>query len=480
MLAYKVAPNMFDLSTGLSHVSLRDQLIRGVTLVRDLTAARLLTSGDELLIVGAGAAGVSAAQRAGAAGCRSLLLETEDAPFGLQANVKTRYVGPYMYEWPWDIHADQHFAPPATSLLHHWNTAAYAGLEINSSTPLTAAQLASHWQSQLSAWVRAPGSNLSVLTKIDPNTSLRALKAWRRRQRFWIPGPRTLHFDGISWPNGSRTRESINPKFIILAAGFGPERVTWEGPSEDIEGPRFWDTDTLSDPSCGFASKPTIVVLGGGDGAMQDALRCVYPHTQPLETMRDLLSFPGVPAAFQSVHADLLLAEQQQAATRTWTSGTSQASESESLQRAYLAILQTLAVSANVRAAMLDTLRDDVARVVMVVREKNLGKAYSLNRFLILLLNECLKLQAAPGKVEFELKFEAEVADITGAVGSRMVTVRDLKSKVLTSIHNVAHLSIRFGVVGDMAPGQLMGITKKNTRNRRELANIPQALWPIP
>jgi hypothetical protein len=480
VLAYKVAPNMFDLSTGLSHVSLRDQLIRGATLVRDLIAARLLTGGDELLIVGAGAAGVSAAQQAGTVGCRSLLLDTADAPFGLQANVKTRYVGPYMYEWPWDIHADQHFAPPATSLLHHWNTATYAGLEINSSTPLTAAQLASHWQNQLGAWVRAPGSKLSVLTKIDSNTSLRALKAWRRRQRFWIPGPRTLHFDGISWPNGSKARESINPKFIILAAGFGSERVTWEGPSGEIKGPLFWDTDKLSGLSCGFASKPTIVILGGGDGALQDALRCVYPHTQPLETMRDLLSFPGVPADFQSVHAGLLLAEQQHAATRTWTSGTSQATESASLQQAYLAILQTLAARANVRAAMLDTLRSDVARVVLVVREKNLGKAYSLNRFLILLLAECLKLQAAPGKVEFELKFNSVAADITGAIGSRTVTVRDLNSNAVTHIGNVAHLSIRFGVVGDLAPGQLMGLTKKDTRNRRELANIPQSLWPIP
>jgi hypothetical protein len=480
VLAYKVAPNMFDLSTGLSHVSLRDQVIRGATLVRDLIAAGLLTDKDELLIIGAGAAGVSAAQQAGTVGCRSLLLDTADAPFGLQANVKTRYVGPYLYEWPWDIHADQQFAPPATSLLHHWNTAAYAGLKINSSVPVTAAQLASDWQTQLGAWIRAPGSKLSVLTKVDPKASLRALKAWQRRQRFWMPGQGTLRFDGTGWPSGYQTHQSINPKFIILAAGFGPERVTWEGPSGKINGPRFWDTDNLSDPSCGCTSKPTIVVLGGGDGALQDALRCVYPHSQPLQTMQALLSFPGVPAAFQSVHADLLLAEQQHAATRTWTSGTSQATEFASLQQAYLAILQTLAVNANVRNAMLGSLRQDVARVVLVVREKNLGKAYSLNRFLILLLAECLKLQAAPGHVEFEVKFNAEVANITGLDGNRTVTVRDLGSKAPTSITNVAHLSIRFGVVGDLAPGQLLGITKKDTKNRRELANIPQSLWPIP
>jgi len=481
VLAYKVAPNMFDLSTGLSHVSLRDQLIRGATLVRDLIAAGLLTDADELLIIGAGAAGVSAAQQAATVGCRSLLLDTADEPFGLQVNVMTRYVGPYMYEWPWDLHADQHFAPPATSLLHHWKTAAYAGLEIDSRAPLSAAKLASDWQTQLSAWVRAPGSKLSVLTKVDPKTSLREVKEWRRRQRFWMPGPGTLRFDGTSWPMGTKPPAPINPKFIILAAGFGPERVTWEGPSGKIDGPRFWKTDTLSDPSCGLMSKPTIVVLGGGDGALQDALRCVYAHSQPLQTLQDLLSFPGVQRAFQSVHADLLLAEQQHAATRTWTSGTSQATEFASLQKAYVAILEALAVNPRVQDAMLDTLRNDVARVVLVVRDKYLGKAYSLNRFLILLLAQCLEMVPAPsGKVEFQLKFNTEVTDITGLAGNRTVTVHELYSDAVTSISPVAHLSIRFGVVGDMAPGQLMGLTKKDTKNRRELANIPQSLWPLP
>ena len=481
LLAYKISPNMFDLSTGLSHVSLRDQVIRGATLVRDLIAAKLLTASDEILIIGAGAAGVSAARHAATAGCRSLIIDTADEPFGLQAHVNTRYVGPYMYEWPWDIHADQHFAPPNTSVLHHWNTASYAGLEINSTDPLSAAQLASDWQSQLGTWVTAPGSKLSVLTKVDPKTSLRAVKAWRRRQRFWIPGPGTLRFDGDSWPKGTKTQESINPKFIILAAGFGPERVTWEGPNTNtIDGPRFWEDDGLSQKYGGFASAPTIVVLGGGDGALQDALRCVYPHTQPLQIMQDLLSFPGVPSAFQAVHADLLLAEQQHAATRTWTSGTSQATEFASLQKAYLAILATLAANPKVHDAMLDTLRTDVARVVLVVREKHLGKAYSLNRFLVLLLAMCLELRAAPGKVVFELKFNTEVTDITGLDGNRTVTVHESYVNKVTSINNVAHLSIRFGVVGDLAPGQLMGLTKKDTKNRRELVNIPQSLWPIP
>ncbi len=488
VLAYKVAPNMFDLSTGLSHVSLRDQVIRGATLVRDLIAASLVNPGDELLIIGAGAAGVSAARQASTVGCRSLLIDTASEPFGLQADVKTRYVGPYMYEWPWDIHADQHFAPPATSLLHHWNTAVHAGLAINSTDPLTAKQLARDWQGQLDAWVRAPGSKLSVLTKVDPKAALRAVKAWRRQQWFWMPGPGTLRFDGDSWPSGAKTQESINPKFIILAAGFGPERVTWEEPlsltpgqpRKTISGPRFWENDGLSQKSCGFKSAPTIVVLGGGDGALQDALRCVYPQLHPLEILKDLFTFPGVQAAFKEVHADLLLAEQQHAATRTWTSGTSQAGEFASLQHAYVAILETLAVNPRVQDAMLDTLRKDVARVVLVVREKHFGKAYSLNRFLILLLAECLELVSAPGKVEFQLKFNAEVTDITGPDGNRTVTVRDFYTNTSTDISNVAHLSIRFGVVGDLAPGQLMGLTKKDTKNRRELANIPQSLWPIP
>ena len=39
-----------------------------------------------------------------------------EQPLGLQVNVTTRYTRPYMYEWPWGIRADQHFAPSGTSL----------------------------------------------------------------------------------------------------------------------------------------------------------------------------------------------------------------------------------------------------------------------------------------------------------------------------------------------------------------------------
>jgi FAD dependent oxidoreductase len=488
VLAYKVAPNMFDLSTGLAHVSLRDQVIRGATLVRDLVAAKLLVSGDEILIVGAGAAGVSAARHAALAGCTALVIEKAATPFGLQSGVTTRYVGPYMYEWPWDIHADQHFAPPPTSILHHWNTAAYAGLEVVADDPLTAETLADQWRKQLETWVLDPHSNLTVLTAIDAVNALANLKRWRRSRRFFMPGAGKLRFDGTRWPKGSQDSEFINPKFIILAAGFGPERVTWTGPlpqnlyqkPKQVRGPDFWKSDNLSQPYCGFEFKPTVVVLGGGDGALQDALRCLYPRGHPLQVLQDLFSFGGVESAFKETHADILLAEQQHAATRTWTSGASQPSEFESLQKAYLSIIERLSILPAVQDAVLGCLRTDVARVVLVVRERTLGKAYSLNRFLVLLLNECLKRCAAPGRVDFELRFDSEVTDISGAAPHYHVEVRDPTLPAVYSIPNVAHLSIRFGVEGDKAPGQLMGITKTDTKNRRELVNIPQSLWPIP
>nr|NLU60156.1 hypothetical protein [Pseudomonas sp. BIGb0427] len=39
LLSLKVAPNVFDLSSGMHHVSIRDQIVRAQLLVRDLLHA---------------------------------------------------------------------------------------------------------------------------------------------------------------------------------------------------------------------------------------------------------------------------------------------------------------------------------------------------------------------------------------------------------------------------------------------------------
>jgi hypothetical protein len=490
VLAYKIAPQMFDLSTGLVHVSLRDQIMRGNTLVRDLLASQLLAPNDELLVVGAGAAGIAAAQRAVEGNCTVTVIDTAAEPFGLQLGVTTRYVGPYMYEWPSDVHQDQHFAPLQTSPLRHWNPAAapykYSGLEFKSPHPVTADQVAKDWRAQLLSWEQAYAGRLVILTKVDPILSMREIKKWHAKYPSGINA--SLKFSGERRYAGSRDilTRTVAPKFIILAAGFGQERTTWKPPMPglgvpSIPGAPFWQDDDLGKFQCGISSKPTMVVLGGGDGALQDTLRCLFTEPHPLGILKKLTSTAIVKSLFRASHASILLIEQQCAASHTWGTDRSERTEFQYLHNAYSAIARNLAAQPQVRSAVFGALRTDVKTVSLIVRDPWLGKAYSLNRFLILIIDECMKLGGAAGVPRFELRTEQEVSSATGSTGNWNLKIRTVPAGAMsTPIPDVDYLSIRFGVDGDKSPGQLMGLTKKDTMNRRELAKIAQGWWVIP
>ena len=99
LLSLKVASNVFDLSSGLHHISIRDQMVRAQLAVRDLKRGD--PELDSLLIVGAGVAGIAAALEAEARGVRSVVVvEAAAQPFSLLRGVTERYIGPFMYEWP--------------------------------------------------------------------------------------------------------------------------------------------------------------------------------------------------------------------------------------------------------------------------------------------------------------------------------------------------------------------------------------------
>jgi hypothetical protein len=491
LLAYKVAPNTFDISASLVHVSLRDQLVRGATLVRDLFVGGQFVDGDELLVVGAGAGGISAALTAAQRGVKVVVIDTAAEPFGLQSGVTTRLVGPYMYEWPSDPHNDQHFPPEKDTTLHPWvEPYKYMGLTVDSVRPLAASDLADHWRMELDTALWAPGSQLTLLTLVDPSASARELKRWLRAAALWWPSARPqLAFNGINRSTGNRDRAVIAPKFVILAAGMGSERVQWKRDSRftgglaSISGPPFWLSDHLSDRFCGLAQESTIVVLGGGDGALQDALRCMLTGGAadvPLQVITDVYVDPVVKTHFDKAFPKLETIERQHAATRVWSNEQQDAPEMAALQSAYLEVIKPLAKEPAVQQMIGARLRDDVKEVYLAVREASLGKAYPLNRFLVLLIHEIQEQRKSqnlfdPGdKVRFHLLFETEATVIDGAVPNLSVTL-----STVGLVSDVGHLSVRFGVDASKTLGQGLGISYKDTYNRRELANIPQTLWPL-
>src|SRR5271156_537238 len=110
LLAHQIAESVFDIGGKLYPVSIRDQMVRGQSIIDRAVAAGFAATGRELLVIGAGAAGVIAALRAAAVGIRTHLIDGQPdppAPFARQRGCTSRWIDPHEYEWP----ADQWFQP---------------------------------------------------------------------------------------------------------------------------------------------------------------------------------------------------------------------------------------------------------------------------------------------------------------------------------------------------------------------------------
>ena len=478
LLAYKVAPNTFDLSTGLVHVSIRDQIVRGITLVRDLIAGDQLKNGDQILIVGAGVAGISAACHAEEHGIEALVIDSADHPFVLQRGIRTRFVGPYIYEWPACFHDDQRLPPPSSSVLDAWNTGNH-GLEMIHLEPKAAGDIADDW----TKWMQVNRRPTRVLCSVDPGKSKAEIRRWIRRVKavLWLAIRPRLGFDGVLW-NSSMTKshETISPKFVILAAGMGPENVRWEHPSlprRHYIGDVFWKDPASTSPLIPGNPAQRVLILGGGDGALQDTLKCLFPHEMPLETLHHLLANPTAKRELDQQLPKILAIEQQHATSTVWSSGDGGKPELEALGRAYGDVIDDLSKSTAIYRELEFHLRNDIQEVHLAVKDDYLGKAYSLNRLLVLLVDACQK-RFGTIKTRLLVRYRTTATSISTSGPPFDVELSEA-GKPAQTLTNVRHISVRFGVRGDQAFGQLIGLSKRDFRNRGELARVPQTFWPI-
>ena len=96
-----IAPCVFDLRHRFSPVSLRDQMVRARMLIDRACLTGLIDHHDRnLLVVGAGATGASAAKWAATRLVKTRLVDETKTPFRRQQGVATRWVSPTMYDWP--------------------------------------------------------------------------------------------------------------------------------------------------------------------------------------------------------------------------------------------------------------------------------------------------------------------------------------------------------------------------------------------
>ena len=89
------------------YVTIYSQQVRALNLVDALAKSGQLHSGSDLVVIGGGVAGVTAAAAAAVKGARTVaLFEKEESLMRLQASSSERFVHPHLYDWPEERRSD--------------------------------------------------------------------------------------------------------------------------------------------------------------------------------------------------------------------------------------------------------------------------------------------------------------------------------------------------------------------------------------
>lgn len=245
LINHRVDSILYDISGGIYPSTIRDQMLRGFILVQRAIDASLIGPDKSLLVVGAGAAGATAAITAAQRNVPTVLVEQKRKPFTAQLGAPTRYVCPTQYDWP----------------CRHWHKAMFPWT--SPTMPLDwqagrAGRIAGIWTSKLHAF-QAKLSTLKIYYGREFLQNYNVVPDGKGGEQL------EAHFDPML-PN-----EPLLFNMVISCIGFGSERCT----VGSYRGFSFWDIDKFERPDLGLSSgvAANVLISGGGDGALQDLMR---------------------------------------------------------------------------------------------------------------------------------------------------------------------------------------------------------------
>jgi Glucose inhibited division protein A len=339
-------------------------MVRGQWLVDRAIEEKLIGNASDdpraLLVVGAGAAGATAALRAARSGVRTVLAEVAALPFLRQLGCATRFIDPTQYDWPaahWSVGSCPPWPSPTLPL--SW-TADFANV------------LAARWSMQFAA----SAAVLPLLTTLF-STSVTIHP--------WIGAPASPSRVRVTLTQGARfaTRQF---GAVILARGFGTERHAAPSSSggPDFTGFRFWDTDP-------FAMHPLaakkVLISGGGDGALQDFIRICTGRRSAADVLAALIPSPQR----EEIGARLYSHQDQALRAYSWGSRPSHDhavhSSLEKHQRIEISGLRASPLWGSIqKTAAAWFAASGVTRIDLVHPCTHFQQGYALNQFLTLLL----------------------------------------------------------------------------------------------
>ena len=93
-------PGIYILGCYARYLTLYSQQVRALNLVAALSETGEISDGKRVAVIGAGAAGLTAAVAAAARKAQVIVLEKSEGVMELQRNNRQRWIHPHIYDWP--------------------------------------------------------------------------------------------------------------------------------------------------------------------------------------------------------------------------------------------------------------------------------------------------------------------------------------------------------------------------------------------
>lgn len=244
-------------------VTIYSQQVRALNLIYSLFVENYLKKDSKICIIGAGAAGLTAAVAASHKGCNVTLLERAGEPLLIFRNNPIRYLHPHIYDWPEENSAN----PNANLPLMNWQ----AGLARD-----VISQLHEQWNRFKSKVKFVPQvKDIDITLSFQPEVSFNS--------------------------NSGFNRDIFD--VLILAVGFGEEK------SNKFPVVPYWANDRYDEISPDGTNKHYLVA-GCGDGGLTDLLRLRLKDFRHENIITNFFSSTN-PAQLSKLKQDLLDIEKQ-------------------------------------------------------------------------------------------------------------------------------------------------------------------------
>ena len=326
-------------------------MVRAYVLVERLFEHGLLTPASRLLVVGAGAGGVTAGLHAAHRGANVSIVEKESLPFFVQRDVSSRWICPTQYDWPMD----------------HWERAIF---------PIDESELPLDWRAAPASSTATDWTNQLETAKRDFRPRLRILTSTECRNLNESDNAVVAEFKDSS----TERTESFEFDIVLLCYGFAKETTT----IASYTGPEFWRKGL----PVWNGSESTVLIVGGGDGALQDFLLT----TTGLKSARGIFQRIFQPGQRLGIEHEIHCAEDQAQRAALWADKLHDHEIFSQLESVHQNLVERILREETQIPHNVNALLDAGNRRAVIVHPcSHFSRVYALNRFLVLLILEVLE-----------------------------------------------------------------------------------------